>query len=193
LEIPADRFDPADLFGANSSDLIEFFADRLAVYLRDTGGFKPEVFTAAYKRNPGSLMFKRIFRLGDALTDFLNTEDGVNLLAGYRRASNILKAEEKKGALPTGPAIHLAGAPEEETALLEALAVIQPQVLTALDTELYVQAMNELAKLRAPVDAFFDKVFVNDPNSALRDNRLRLLASVRATMEQVADFNLING
>lgn len=193
LEISADRFDPAIFLSPNNGDLVEFIANRLAVYLRDAGGFEPEVFMAAFKRNPGSLMFKRIFRLGNALTDFLNAEDGANLLAGYKRASNILKAEEKKGALPTGPAIHIAGAPLEETALLDALAVIQPQVLTALDTELYVQAMNELAKLRAPVDAFFDKVFVNDPNSALRDNRLRLLASVRATMEQVADFNLING
>ena len=138
-------------------------------------------------------MFKRIFRLGDALTDFLNTDDGANLLAGYKRASNILKAEEKKGALPTGPAVIITEAPAEETALLEALSVIQPLVTSALETELYGQAMNALARLRGPVDAFFDKVFVNDPNSALRDNRLRLLASVRATMEQVADFNLING
>ena len=174
-------------------ELMDFLCDRLLTIYRDQS-FRHDIVQAVFaKIDLKNFYIHRIEFRVRALDAFLVVDDGANLLAGYKRATNILKAEEKKGALPDGAPVHLEGAPYEETALLEALADIQPRVETELQLENYDKAMNELAKLRDPVDAFFDKVFVNDPNSALRDNRLRLLASVRATMEQVADFNLING
>jgi glycyl-tRNA synthetase beta chain len=106
---------------------------------------------------------------------------------------NILKAEEKKAALPTGNAQPMPGAPVEEAALLTALRAAQPKVQAALDAEDFTAAMTALAALRAPVDAFFDKVLVNSADPAERDNRLKLLGNVRDAMGRVADFSLISG
>ena len=121
------------------------------------------------------------------------TEDGANLLAGYKRAANILKAEEKKGPVPPSRAGAGDGAPAPETALFDALAAARPTVDAALVAEDFAAALTALAALRAPVDAFFDKVLVNSPVPAERDNRLRLLAQVREAMGKVADFSLISG
>ena len=145
-----------------------------------------------------------VFALGDddlvrinarveALSDFLTTEDGANLLAGYRRATNILRAEEKKGALPSGPAQALEGAPEEEVALVAAVADAGPRVAGLADAEDVAGALKALAGLRGPVDAFFEKVLVNAEDPKARDNRLRLLAQVRSAMAEVADFGQVNG
>jgi len=128
-----------------------------------------------------------------ALSEFLGGEDGANLLAGYKRATNILRAEEKKGALPSGPARRLETAPPEETALINALSSVEPRVAADLSAEDFTAAMRALAALRAPVDAFFEHVLVNDPDAATRDNRLRLLLQVRGLMGQVADFSLVSG
>ena len=114
-------------------------------------------------------------------------------MAGYRRASNILKAEEKKGDLPTGPATVLPDAPEEETALVAAVAETAPRVARLSDAEDFAGALRALAALRAPVDAFFEKVLVNAEDPGDRENRLKLLAQVRAAMSEVADFGLVNG
>jgi glycyl-tRNA synthetase beta chain len=129
-----------------------------------------------------------------ALDAFLATEDGANLLAGYKRASNILKAEEKKGPVPTGMVeTGLPNQPEAETTLAFAVASAATAVDAALDAEDFAAAMTALSRLRAPVDAFFDKVMVNSDVAEERDNRLKLLGQVRAVMSRVADFGQIAG
>src|SRR5690606_21129443 len=135
----------------------------------------------------------RIVARVEALDRFLVTEDGRNLLAGFKRATNILKAEEKKGLLPTGAAKALAGAPPEEAALIAALASAGPAVAAALEKEDFGAAMRALAALRLPVDAFFDKVLVNSDVAAERENRLRLLGQIGGLMGEVADFSLVTG
>jgi glycyl-tRNA synthetase beta chain len=135
----------------------------------------------------------RIVSRVNALDEFLQTEDGANLLAGYKRAVNILKAEEKKGPLPTGEPSGMASAPPEETGLINALGHMQIETGKALEREDFQAAMRELAAVRPAVDAFFDKVLVNSDDAAERDNRLRLLAKVRDAMGRVADFSLVTG
>jgi glycyl-tRNA synthetase beta chain len=129
----------------------------------------------------------------EALDGFLRTEDGANLLAGYKRASNILKAEEKKAPLPQGAAARLPGAPAEELVLIESLDRAEPLIDAALGKEDFASAMRALSDLRAPVDGFFDKVLVNADDPGERDNRLRLLMRVRGAMGRVADFAQVVG
>jgi len=129
----------------------------------------------------------------DALDAFLTTDDGANLLAGYKRAANILKAEEKKGPLPTGEAQIFPDKPAQESNLIIVLRNVQLDLESALAAEDFGAAMRSLAALRAPVDAFFDKVLVNSDDATERENRLRLLGQVRDAMGQVADFSLIAG
>ena len=171
--------------------LTPFFADRLKVLLRDQGK-RHDLVDAVFALGDDDLV--RIVRRVEALDGFLATDDGAELLAGYRRASNILKAEEKKGSLPTGMVeTGLPGQPEQETALAFAAAAAATAVDAALETEDFAAAMTALARLRAPVDAFFDKVMVNSDVAAERDNRLKLLGQVRAVMGRVADFGMIGG
>jgi glycyl-tRNA synthetase beta chain len=131
----------------------------------------------------------------EALSAFLATEDGANLLAGYKRAVNILRAETKKNPGESldgnpAPAAFTAG---EERALHAAAEAAAPNVDAALAREDFAAAMTHLAALRAPVDAFFDRVLVNDPDPAVRLNRLRLLGQVRDLMNRVADFSQVAG
>ncbi|HEY0927994.1 glycine--tRNA ligase subunit beta, partial [Brevundimonas sp.] len=171
--------------------VLAFFADRLTVLLRDQGQ-RHDLVAAVFALGDDDLV--RIVRRVEALAAFLATDDGANLLAGYKRASNILKAEEKKGALPTGMVqTGLPNQPEEETALAFAAAAAATAVDAALETEDFAAAMTALARLRAPVDAFFEKVMVNSDVAAERDNRLKLLGQVRSVMGRVADFGQING
>jgi len=179
-----------DPLARKDADLLAFFADRLKVSLRDQGK-RHDLVDAVFALGDDDLV--RIVARIEALSSLLATEDGTNLLAGYKRATNILKAEEKKGSLPAGDPTAMPAAPAEEGALIAALAKAEPKVAAALAKEDFAAAMRELATLRAPVDAFFDKVLVNSDNPAERDNRLRLLAQVRAAMGQVADFSLISG
>jgi glycyl-tRNA synthetase beta chain len=129
-----------------------------------------------------------------ALDEFLKSEDGANLLTAYRRASNIVRIEEKKDGRSHD------GAPDpallrqpEEAALAERIAEVGRLSRVALEKEEFGVAMAALATLRRPVDAFFDRVTVNDEDAALRENRLRLLSQIRATLNQVADFAQIEG
>ena len=171
--------------------LLAFFADRLKVLLRDQGK-RHDLVDAVFALGDDDLV--RIVRRVEALDGFLATDDGANLLAGYKRASNILKAEEKKGAVPTGMVeTGLPGQPEQETALAFAAAAAATAVDAALETEDFAAAMTALARLRAPVDAFFDKVMVNSDVAEERDNRLKLLGQVRAVMGRVADFGMVGG
>ncbi|MFN4091302.1 MAG: glycine--tRNA ligase subunit beta [Brevundimonas sp.] len=174
-----------------AADLVAFFADRLKVLLRDQGK-RHDLVDAVFALGDDDLV--RIERRVEALDAFLATDDGANLLAGYKRASNILKAEEKKGPLPTGAvATGQPNQPEAETALAFAAAAAATAVDTALETEDFAAAMTALAALRAPVDAFFTGVMVNSDVPAERENRLKLLGQVRAVMGRVADFGMIGG
>jgi glycyl-tRNA synthetase beta chain len=174
-----------------SDDLLAFFADRLKVLLREQGQ-RHDLVDAVFALGDDDIV--RIVLRVNALDEFLGTEDGKNLLAGYKRAVNILKAEEKaKRALPTGEPVEMAGAPPEEAGLIIALGHAGLEIGKALEKEDFATAMRELAALRAPVDAFFDKVLVNSDVPAERENRLRLLAGVRDAMGRVADFGQVTG
>ncbi len=171
--------------------LLAFFADRLKVLLRDQGK-RHDLVDAVFALGDDDLV--RIVRRVEALDAFLATDDGANLLAGYRRASNILKAEEKKGPLPVGAvATGQPNQPEAETALAFAAEAARGKVERALETEDFAAAMTALAGLRAPVDAFFTDVLVNSDVPAERENRLKLLGQVRAVMGRVADFGQVAG
>ncbi|HEY3948255.1 glycine--tRNA ligase subunit beta [Phenylobacterium sp.] len=171
-----------------SADLLAFFADRLKVLLREQGE-RHDLVDAVFALGDDDLV--RIVSKVNALSGFLGTEDGKNLLAGYKRAVNILKAEEKKGPLPAGePNADVSG---EEGGLAAAVGHMEIEVGKALAKEDYAAAMRELAALRAPVDAFFEKVLVNSDVPAERENRLRLLIKVRDAMGRVADFGQITG
>ena len=173
------------------SEVAAFFADRLTVLLRDQGQ-RHDLVAAVFALGDDDLV--RIVRRVEALAAFLATDDGANLLAGYKRASNILKAEEKKGPLPEGAvATGLANQPAEETALAFAAAAAATAVDASLETEDFAAAMTALAALRGPVDAFFTGVMVNSDVAEERDNRLKLLGQVRGVMGRVADFGQIAG
>jgi len=178
-------------FRERLSDLLAFFADRLKVLLRDQGK-RHDLVDAVFALGDDDLV--RIVRRVEALDAFLATDDGANLLAGHRRASNILKAEAKKGEVPTGMVqTGLPNQPPEETALAFAAAAAQTAVDQALEAEDFAAAMRALSALRAPVDAFFEAVLVNSDVPAERDNRLKLLGQIRAVMGRVADFDRISG
>jgi len=171
--------------------LLAFFADRLKVLLRDEGK-RHDLVDAVFALGDDDLV--RIVARVEALDGFLKTDDGASLLAGYKRASNILRIEEKKDATTyTGAPEALPGSAPEETALMAALATASPQIDTAIAKEDFTAAMIALSKLRRPLDDFFDKVFVNDPDFAVRRNRLLLLSQIRAAADRVADFSRISG
>jgi len=191
----------AALFAAADSivgELLSFFHDRLKVMLRDQGARHDLVDAVLGEGAAANDDLLLITRRVAALGRFLDTEDGKNLLAGYKRAANILKAEEKKdgeGAFAGSPDLHLiadAGLIEEK-ALAVALAQATPKAEAAVAAEDYEGAMAALAEIRPAVDAFFDKVTVNDPDPALRANRLKLLNQLRQATRAVADFDRIAG
>jgi glycyl-tRNA synthetase beta chain len=135
-----------------------------------------------------------IVRRVEALGKFLDTEDGRNLLAGYKRAANILRDEEKKsGTAFAGDVDTKLLSEPEERALNAALDEALPSASAAVAKEDFAAAMSALARLRAPVDAFFDKVRVNADDPAVRANRLRLLNRLREATQAVADFSRIAG
>jgi glycyl-tRNA synthetase beta chain len=173
------------------TDVVGFLADRLKVLLRDQGQ-RHDLVDAVFALGDDDLV--RIVRRVEALGAFLATDDGANLLAGYKRASNILRAEAKKGDLPTGMVqTGLPNQPEAETTLAFAVGAARMQVEQALQAEDFAAAMKALSGLRAPVDAFFTDVMVNSDVPAERENRLKLLGQVRDVMGQVADFGQIAG
>ncbi|MCE9649947.1 MAG: glycine--tRNA ligase subunit beta [Parvibaculum sp.] len=172
------------------ADLLSFFADRLKVYLRDRGA-RHDLVDAVFAL-PGQDDLVLIVKRVEALSAFLSTDDGKNLLAGYKRAVNILKIEEKKDgkSFDGAPDATLLVEAEEKT-LAVAIATAAKDAQTAVAAEDFESAMTALAKLRAPVDAFFEKVTVNDP--AHRENRLKLLSQIRAALHTVADFSKVEG
>ncbi|MEH2557748.1 glycyl-tRNA synthetase beta chain [Bradyrhizobium algeriense] len=173
-------------------DLLAFFADRLKVQLRDQGA-RHDLVDAVFSLG-GQDDLLLVVRRVEALGKFLDTDDGKNLLAGTKRASNILAIEEKKdkrtfdGAPDTG----LYNLPEEK-ALASAIDQVKGEAGSAVAREDFASAMSAMAKLRPAVDAFFDKVKVNDDEPKVRENRLKLLNEVRAATRAVADFSKIEG
>ncbi|VAX04812.1 Glycyl-tRNA synthetase beta chain [hydrothermal vent metagenome] len=170
-------------------DLMNFFADRLKVHLKEQG-VRHDLITAVFALGGEDDLVRLMARV-EALQNFLGTEEGENLLAGYKRAANILKAEEKKDGAITGAA--KAGSLPEENELFARLEQVSAATTTAIDHEKFEEAMSALATLRPSIDAFFDKVTVNSDNPAERQNRLALLLKIRSTMNKVADFSKIEG
>ncbi|BDG73905.1 glycine--tRNA ligase subunit beta [Roseomonas fluvialis] len=171
-------------------DLLDFIADRLRVQLR-AEGTRHDVVTAVLGATPDDDL-NRLLRRADSVRAFVESDAGANLLAAYKRAANILRIEEKRDghAFDTGYEHHLLKA-EAEQALAAALEAAAARIDLDLSAEDFERAMDAMATLRAPVDAFFDKVIVNDPAPELRRNRLKLLARLRVTMDAVADFSKI--
>jgi glycyl-tRNA synthetase beta chain len=173
-------------------DLLAFFADRLKVQLREQGA-RHDLVDAVFALEGQDDLLLIVHRV-EALGRFLDSEDGKNLLAGYKRATNIIRIEEKKDDR------HYTGAPQaklyrqpEEKALANAIATAETEAARAVKKEDFVAAMSAMAKLRSAVDAFFDKVTVNVDDKALRENRLKLLNQIREATRTVADFSKIEG
>ncbi|MEE2691170.1 MAG: glycine--tRNA ligase subunit beta [Pseudomonadota bacterium] len=173
----------------------EFFHDRLKVYLRDKG-HRYDHIDAVLTKADGTLEddLVLIVRKLEALEAFLKTDDGANLAAGYKRAANILKAPAREGAPAEKAAFDSSLlAQAEEKALYAALLSAEDKAKKAVAAEKFADAMSALASLRAPIDAFFDKVTVNADDPALRENRLALLARFRAATAEVADLSKLEG
>jgi len=175
-----------------AADLLAFFADRLKVQLREQGARHDLVDAVFALEGQDDLLL--IVRRVEALGAFLDSDDGKNLLAGVKRASNILRIEEKKdGKAYTGaPDAALLKEPEEK-ALAAAVATAKADASAAVAKEDFAAAMRAMATLRPVVDAFFDKVTVNADDKALRENRLKLLNEIREATRAVADFSKIEG
>jgi glycyl-tRNA synthetase beta chain len=173
-------------------DLLAFFHDRLKVSLRDAGA-RHDLVDAVLTNDSNDIL--EITRRVEALSALLSTEDGKNLLTGYKRAANILAAEEKKdgksysGATASREVFTL----DAENNLINAIESVDAAAAAKVKANDYRAAIAALATLRAPVDDFFEKVLVNDKDAAIRSNRLHLLAALRNTMHLVADFSKIGG
>jgi glycyl-tRNA synthetase beta chain len=176
----------------NSVDLLAFFADRLKVQLREQGARHDLVDAVFALEGQDDLLL--IVRRIEALGKFLDTEDGKNLLAGTKRAANILRIEEKKDARDyvgrPDPSFYRQ---DEEWALAKAIDVAKEDAAAAVAREDFAAAMSAMARLRPHVDAFFDKVTVNVEDKPQRENRLRLLNEIREATRTVADFSRIEG
>jgi len=173
-------------------DLMGFFADRLKVALKEKGT-RHDLIDAVFSLGNEDDLVRLVARV-EVLQAFLKTDDGKNLLAGYKRAANILKVEEKKDNKTYISEVNPALLSEPaEKALHAALATAISAIGPALDKEDFAAAMQQMAALRVPVDAFFEAVKVNADDAAVRVNRLSLLAGLRAALHRVADFSKIEG
>ena len=173
-------------------DLLDFFADRLKVQQREAG-VRHDLIDAVFALGGEDDLVRLLARV-HALQAFIGTEDGANLLAGYKRAANILRIEEKKDGRPYDGPIDFKALPEPaEQALADLLEEVEPDARKAIAAEDFTAAMAALSRLRAPVDAFFDSVTVNADDAALRANRLNLLNRIRTAVHAVADFSRIEG
>ncbi len=175
-----------------TSDLADFFTDRVTVRLRDQG-VRHDLVAAVFALGAEDDLVRLRARV-DALSALLASEDGRNLLVAYRRAANILRIEEKKDGIAYDDAVDATLLMQaEEKALWTAIAAAKPGAEAALAKEDFTGACRALAQLRYPVDSFFDKVTVNADDKNLRVNRLRLLSSIRGVLDRVAEFSRIEG
>jgi glycyl-tRNA synthetase beta chain len=174
------------------SSVLSFFADRLKVQQKEAG-VRHDLIDAVFALGGEDDLVRLLARV-HALQAFVGTEDGTNLLSGYKRAANILKKEGVSTSLDTNGSGALAYTPEPaEQALIDALGAAGPKAAAAVEAEDFAAAMAALATLRAPIDAFFEDVTVNDADPAKRAARLGLLAAFRDAVHQVADFSRIEG
>ena len=193
LRVPLkDVFLKASKKFSAGSDLLAFFADRLKVQLREQGA-RHDLVDAVFSLSGQDDLLMVVVRV-EALGKFLDSDDGKNLLAGYKRATNIIRIEEKKDKreYTDAPDVKRYQLPEEK-ALAEAIDVVKKEASAAVGKEDFAAAMRAMAKLRPRVDAFFDKVTVNVDDKSLRENRLKLLNEIREATRAVADFSKIEG
>ena len=174
-------------------DLMSFIADRLKVHLRDEGIAHDHIEAIFALSGEDDLV--RLLERVRALAAFVESEDGANLLTAYRRAANIVRAEQKKDDEVYAGAAYDSKLGENgvETALWTTLEGVEANAGASVEAEQFADAMSSLAQLRAPVDEFFDDVTVNDDDADIRRNRLRLLAHIQQVMDNVADFSKIEG
>ncbi len=172
------------------ADLLSFFHDRLKVYLRDMGA-RHDIIDAVLTPETDDLLL--VARRAEALTSFISSDDGLNLLAGTKRATQLLAAEEKKGTVVAEGVAEELLKLDAEKALWTAIKAASGEAAEASRKEDFQSAMAALSKLRAPVDKFFEDVLVNDEDTAIRANRLALLKAIREATGTVADFSKISG
>lgn len=186
-----DLLDESGLKAAYA-DLPGFFADRLKVHLKEQK-VRHDLIDAVFGLSGEDDLVRLLARVS-ALSEFLSSPDGANLLGAYKRAANILKIEEKKDKKSyTEPVLADQLEAPEEKALAQSLDGVEGGIGQCLKSEDFIGAMSAMAGLRGAVDAFFDKVTVNAERQDLRANRLRLLSAIRGAMDQVADFSKIEG
>jgi len=196
LRLPVGRLVEAFLIAADKrldqERLLDFFADRLKVQQREAG-VRHDLIDAVFALGGEDDLVRLLARV-KALQGFIATDNGANLLAGYKRAANILRIEEKKDGRAFAATSAVAYDPlPEEAALLAVLAGAEPAAAAAVEAEDFERAMAALAALRAPIDAFFDKVTVNDADPNKRTARLGMLTRIRDAVHRVADFSRIEG
>ena len=175
---------------AKDADLLSFFHDRLKVYLRDQGA-RHDIIDAVLTAEADDLLM--VARKAEALTAFITSEDGLNLLAGTKRATQLLTAEEKKGTVVADGVSEALLKLDAEKALFAAIQSASKSAADAVASEDFRSAMQALSTLRGPVDKFFEDVLVNDEDAAIRANRLALLKAIREATATVADFSKITG
>ncbi|MEP4033391.1 glycine--tRNA ligase subunit beta [Roseibium polysiphoniae] len=177
---------------AKNIDLLSFFADRLKVHLKDEGA-RHDLIDAVFALGGQDDLLMVVKRV-EALGKFVASDDGANLAAGYKRAVNILRAEEKKGGAPVTGRPHADHFKEQaEIDLAAAIDTARAEAEAAVKDENFEGAMEALSKLRAPVDTFFEDILVNDEDPDIRMNRLRLLSEIRDATHVVADFSKVAG
>lgn len=183
---------PQEHISVLENDLMEFFAERLKVHLRGRG-VRHDLINAVFTLgNEDDLV--RLLSKVEALDAFLHTEDGVNLLTAFRRASNILRIEENRNGVTYNQNYELEELrQDEEKNLDKVMMVARSHVELSMREEDFSKAMLGLSKLRGPIDAFFDRVTVNTENKHLRENRFRMMSQIRTVMSSVADFSKIDG
>jgi len=178
--------------GADAADLLSFFHDRLKVFLRDEG-IRHDVIDACLAMD-GSDDIALLVKRARALQDMMGTEDGTNLLQGYKRASNILsQAEDKDGVEYSFGADVKFAEGDAEKALFAALDTAEAAIAPAMKAEDFAAAMSAMASLRSPIDGFFEAVQVNSENEIIRRNRLNLLSRIRTICTSVADLSRVEG
>ncbi|MBS8261287.1 glycine--tRNA ligase subunit beta [Roseibium polysiphoniae] len=176
----------------HTADLLSFFADRLKVHLKDEGA-RHDLIDAVFALGGQDDLLMVVKRV-EALGKFVASDDGANLAAGYKRAVNILRAEEKKGGAPVTGRPHADHFKEQaEIDLAAAIDTARAEAEAAVKDENFEGAMEALSKLRAPVDTFFEDILVNDEDPDIRMNRLRLLSEIRDATHVVADFSKVAG
>jgi glycyl-tRNA synthetase beta chain len=181
--------DAAHRLDRTALEVLDFFGDRLKVQQREAG-VRHDLIDAVFSLGGEDDLVRLLARV-KALQEFVETEDGADLLAVYKRAANILKKEE--GSWTPDQVRGDESGPAEEAALVSALTGAEPKAAAAIEAEDFTGAMAALASLRGPIDDFFDKVTVNDPDTPKRERRLNLLMRFRDAVNRVADFSKIEG